>query len=124
MITHNLKNCKHLVLFTSESCNLSCSYCDMAQHINKKCHVTEAKKVKESLINGQYLNTLKTAFNRLEINPKNIEHIEFWGQEPTLTLNEMCEFFPKLYELCPNINNVFFSTNGVSFIDSIININI
>jgi lipoate synthase len=40
------------MLFTSESCNLQCSYCDMANHINKKLHAEETKKVKESLVNG------------------------------------------------------------------------
>lgn len=120
MIKHNLENCKHLILFTSESCNLSCSYCDMAQHMNKKCHDLEAKKVKTSLINGEYFNTIKHAFFRLGLDSNKIECVDFWGQEPTLTLNEMCEFFPLLYELCPNINNVFFSTNGVAFTDKII----
>lgn len=115
------EECDTLVLFTSESCNLRCSYCDMANHVNYTAHAPEAKKVKESLINGQYLNTLKTAFNRLEIDPTKILNIELWGQEPTLTLKEMCEFFPKLYELCPNINHIFFSTNGAGYIDSIIN---
>ena len=68
--------CDGLILFTSESCNLQCSYCDMATHINKEKHASEARKVKESLINGQYLNTIQKAFERLEINPNQIKNLE------------------------------------------------
>jgi hypothetical protein len=41
----------------------------MAQHINKKCHSEEAKKVKEALTNGQFLNTIKTTINRFGLDP-------------------------------------------------------
>lgn len=117
---HNIKNSKSIILFTSESCNLRCSYCDMASHINRKLHAEEAKKVKESLLNGQYLNTIQTCLNRLNIDPKQMEHFEIWGQEPTLTLKEFNIMFPQLYELCPNLESSMFSTNGVGFIDDII----
>lgn len=117
---YNIKNTKAIILFTSESCNLKCQYCDMASHINKKLHANEAKKVKESLVNGQYLQTLKTSFERLEINPNQIKHFELWGQEPTLTLKEFNIMFPEFYKLCPNLSSSMFSTNGVGFIDNIV----
>lgn len=123
MIKYNhLKNCKHLVLYTSESCSLQCNYCDMAQHVQAKRHADEAKKVKESLINGVYLENLKKAFDRLEIDGKQIENCELWGQEPTLTLKEFSIFFPELLKLCPNMKKLFFSTNGVGFTDEILNL--
>ena len=121
MIKYSMELCNSLTLYTSESCNLQCSYCEIDQHLDKKQHQIEAKKVKESLINGQYLNTLKTAFKRLNINPNNIKSIDLWGQEPTLTLKEFETMFQKMYqELCPNINHIFFSTNGVAYSDSIV----
>lgn len=109
--------CNGLILFTSESCNLQCSYCDMATHINKEKHASEAQRVKESLVNGQYLNTIQKAFERLEINPNQIKNLELWGQEPTLTLKEFNIFFPQLYNYCNNLSHILFSTNGVGFID-------
>lgn len=109
------------MLFTSESCNLQCSYCDMANHINKKLHAEETKKVKESLVNGQYLETLQKTFERLEIDPAQMLHFELWGQEPTLTLKEFSIMFPSLYKYCYNLHSMMFSTNGVGFIDEIIN---
>ena len=111
-----------LTLFTSESCNLNCSYCDIASHLDPKLHNLEAKKVKESLINGQYLNTIKEAFQKLNIDKYQIENLELWGQEPTLTLKEFNIFFPQLYELCPNIQKLLFSTNGVANVVEIINL--
>jgi hypothetical protein len=60
----------------------------MANHINHKLHMEEALKVKKSLINGQYLNTLLKALERIDQNPEDIVNVELWGQEPTLTLKE------------------------------------
>lgn len=110
----------NLTLFTSESCNLQCKYCDMASHINAQKHKEEAQKVKESLINGQYLETIIKAMERLQVDPKQILHFELWGQEPTLTLKEFTVMFPKLYNYCENIGGMLFSTNGVSGINNIL----
>ena len=111
---NNLKFVDRLTLYTSESCNLNCSYCIMAQQKHRQCHYSESQKVKMSFINGQYLNTLKTAFEKLDMNPHQIYGLDLWGQEPTLTLNEFSVFFKDFYLLCPNINNLFFSTNGTN----------
>lgn len=120
MINYSMELCRSLTLYTSESCNLQCSYCEINEYLDKKQHRTEAKKVKESLINGDYFNTLQIAFEKLNINPNNINFIDLWGQEPTLTLKEFEILFSKLYkELCPNISRIYFSTNGVAYIDNI-----
>lgn len=74
------------------------------------------------MINGVYLENLKKAFDRLEIDGKQIENCELWGQEPTLTLKEFSIFFPELLKLCPNMKKLFFSTNGVGFTDEILNL--
>lgn len=121
MIKYSMEFCESLTLYTSESCNLQCSYCDMNNHLNKQQHALEAKKVKDSLVNGEYLNTLNIAFEKLNINPHKIKTINLWGQEPTLTLKNFEIMFYNLYKnLCPNINKIFFSTNGVSCTDDII----
>ena len=124
MLKYNskLKNeCTNLVLFTSESCNLNCSYCDISKHLNNEYHKQEAKNVRDSLLNGQYLDTLKKAFERLEVNTLTIQMLELWGQEPTLTLNEFSSNFAEIYKMCPNIDKVLYSTNGIAFIDRSIN---
>lgn len=58
----------------------------------------------------------------MEINPSQIEQCDLWGQEPTLTLKEFNVFFPELLKLCPNMKKLFFSTNGVGFINEILNL--
>ena len=47
--------------------------------------------------------------------------LELWGQEPTLTLNEFSSNFAEIYKMCPNIDKVLYSTNGIAFIDRSIN---
>ena len=120
-MNYKFVDCNQLVLMTSESCNLQCAYCEMAKMDNAKKHINETKKVKESLTNGQYLQTINDMFKRLNLNKDNITTIELWGQEPTLTLKEFTQFYPELFKICPNINQLFFSTNGVGFTSDIIN---
>jgi sulfatase maturation enzyme AslB (radical SAM superfamily) len=55
----DLNHCTSLTLISSESCNLNCSYCVMANNINKKEHLKEAEKVKQSFIDGTFLLNLK-----------------------------------------------------------------
>ena len=116
MINNISNTINHITLYTSESCNLSCKYCVMAQQNNKIKHFKESCRVKESFLNGQYLNTLKIAFKKLNIDPKQIKSVDLWGQEPTLTLNEFSIFFTEFYSLYPNIENLFFSTNGTNIL--------
>ena len=116
-----LNNINTLTLITSESCNLQCKYCEIAKNINPETHNLITKKIKESFINGQYLENINNIFEKYEIDGQNIKAVNFWGQEPTITLDAVEIFFPKLYELIPNCNNLFFSTNGVAYPDKIIN---
>ena len=113
--------CPTIVLITSESCNLNCAYCDMAMSVDKEKHKNEAFKVKQALEDGTYLRTLKQAYDKFELDYNSTEKIDLWGQEPTLTLNEFSKNFLELYNLFPNLNHIFFSTNGVSGSDKIIN---
>lgn len=118
--TQNTQNITGLILITSESCNLQCSYCDMANHINKEKHKKEAVNVVKSLTDGTYLKTLEQSCTRLNIDFNNITHFELWGQEPTLTLKSFQTMFVGLYDLFPNIESMLFSTNGVGYTQDII----
>ena len=109
-----------LTLITSESCNLRCKYCEISKSINPETHALITKKIKESFINGEFLKNIKSIFKEYQINKEKIESVEFWGQEPTLTLDAVEEFFPEFYKLIPNCNRLFFSTNGVAYPEKII----
>lgn len=111
---------KSLTFYSSESCNLNCSYCHLAK--NNINHQNENSLIKESLKNGNYLNNFKIALKKLNINPKGIEAIELWGQEPTLTLDEFTLNIKELFNYFPNFNKLSFSTNFVSHQDKIINL--
>jgi len=40
------KNLNKLTLITSESCNLNCSYCEIAKNSNHQSHLEETLKIK------------------------------------------------------------------------------
>lgn len=107
---------QNLTLFSSEGCNLKCSYCEVTKPQNEVI----VEEIKQAFKNGEFLNNIKKTFEALNADPKNIKNLDLWGQEPTLTLTEFADFFPSLYELCPNINKLVFSTNAVDFIDRIV----
>ena len=121
MINNIPEKYNQLILITSESCNLSCNYCVMANQINKERHKNEAIKVKESFLNGEYEKTIDQLFSRLNLDYTKIQHMSLWGQEPTLTLNEFSYFFPNLYNKFPNFKDIFFSTNIIAFPERIVN---
>lgn len=115
----SLKDCSSLTLITSETCNLKCSYCNMAKSA-LKYKITETENIKKALKDGTYLNNIKQIFYQHKIDSNNITSMELWGQEPTLTLKEFSESFKDFYSFLPNLEKLFFSTNGVGFSNSII----
>lgn len=115
------KHIRCLTLFSSESCNLNCSYCEIAKSA-KGISFKEAEKVKVALENGEFVKNIKETFFKMQIDPNQIKRLELWGQEPTLTLDAFSKAFKELYEFCPNITTMFFSTNAVSNIRSITNL--
>ena len=118
----DLHECTSLTLISSESCNLNCSYCVMANNINESNKFKETENIKKSFKDGSYLNTIKNIATRYNLNPLKINYIDLWGQEPTLTLNEFADSFKDFYEYFPNIKTLFFSTNGIAFPERIINL--
>lgn len=112
-------NIRALTLITSESCNLNCAYCKIAETSNI-LHTEEVKKLRQSFETGEYLNNIEKIFDRFNLDKNQINEISFWGQEPTTTLDLVADEFPHIYKLFPNLNYSFFSTNGVAFYERII----
>lgn len=108
---------RKVVFYTSESCNLNCSYCQIAAQARNYKH--DASKAKEALKSGEYLSNYKKAFSRLGADPQRVESIDIWGQEPTLTLDEFTSQIPAIFNLFPNWKETFFSTNGVAYSERI-----
>lgn len=101
-------------------CNLNCKYCQAAQSTNEYSKQLQIKSI-EALKDGTYLQNIKKVMKKLEVDPLNIQKISFWGQEPTLVLEYFTDNLAKLFEMCPNINRFFTSTNGMAHMDKIIN---
>ena len=63
--------------------------------------------------NGDFIkNALKTMY-KLKQSPHNVNRIELWGQEPTLTLPILSEHWKEWDEAFTGLSAVFFSTNGI-----------
>ena len=118
----DLSKCKSLTLISSESCNLNCSYCVIAKSINKEQKIAENEKIKASFNDGTYLNNIKKISKKYNLNPYELKHLELWGQEPTLTLNEFKNAFKGFYDFFPNLDSFYFSTNGVAFPNRIVDL--
>lgn len=115
------KNIEALTLISSEACNLNCSYCNIAKEVDPKKHAIIAQEVKNALKSGKYLQNILDFIEEYDIDKTKITKFDLWGQEPTLTMNEIAEAFPSFYKEFPNIKYCFFSTNSVAFYDRIIN---
>lgn len=118
----DLSRCRSLTLISSESCNLNCSYCIMAKSIHAQNKKFETEKIKQSFNNGEYLKNIKEICQKYNINPLQVESMDLWGQEPTITLNEFGNSFKDFYNFFPNLSFLFFSTNGVAFPERIVNL--
>lgn len=109
----------NLTLITSESCNLNCSYCKIANHYAKD-HYKEAEKLKQSFINGSYLNRVSEIFDKYNIDKNQVKSLQYWGQETTTTLIELSNEMEHLFKIFPNVSTSFFSTNSVAYWDRLI----
>lgn len=115
------KNIKQINFITSEACNLNCSYCEIAKRANHQDIQKNQQKLINSFYNGEYLRLYKNFCKDYSIDTDKIQEIEFWGQEPTLTL-EAVEFeISNILNWLTNASSIFFSTNGVNNIQKIIN---
>lgn len=110
----------NLTLITSEACNLHCKYCEIAATTAQN-HCYENEKIKKAMLDGSFLNNIQKIFEKYDLNYYQIDSIELWGEEPTLTLDAFNEMFKKLYFLFPNVFRISFSTNCIQNMDSLYN---
>lgn len=112
----------NITFVSSELCNLNCSYCEIAKSSNFKYHTSENEKIKQSFLSGDYLTKYKRVFHNYMIDKGKIERISLWGQEPTITMDEFASQMPEILDWLCNADSLFFSTNGVAYIDRIVNL--
>ena len=96
-----------VTFISSESCNLNCSYCEIAKNASPS-HLAEAEKVREALGSGIYFNRYRELFANYHIDVDQINRIELWGQEPTLTLNEFASQVPDIFDWLKKAKTLFF----------------
>ena len=91
---------------TSAYCNMSCEYCYIPKvtgMANMHSEVVEYLKEPE-----KYIKLLKDTYGDI------LEHLAFWGTEPTLILQYMIPAIPRYMEEFPVLNEFSFSTNFMS----------
>ena len=98
-------------IFSSALCPLDCSYC----YIPK----TEAmknlqNKIIEKIKDGSFIKGLEEFYG------KNLEHLSFWGAEPTLTLDAISNLLPELCKKFPKLKSISFSTSLMTNPDIIV----
>lgn len=114
-----LDNIHELTFISSIECNLKCSYCHFIQKELIEQH-KENQKIIEIFKSGQYLKIFKNFINNYNVDLTKVYQISLWGREPTLTLHA---FNTQIYDLLDwafNVQSFFFSTNGVAYVNRII----
>ena len=109
-------------LIAAIECNLSCDYCVIAhrKEKNKNNDKDFFKKTVEALKDGTYLNNVKKVYKRLNAPREDVLAFEIWGMEPTLILQYLYPNWKDWYQAFPNLQRIFFSTNGMAFTDDIV----
>ena len=100
-------------------CNLSCSYCLLAQSVNSNSQKIQ-EQTRLSLQNGQFLNNCIKTLKKIGQSPSDICYMQFWGQEPTLNLDLYTNSIKDWHIAFPNIQSYLFSTNGKAYPEKII----
>lgn len=103
-----------LTLVCNLDCNLTCEYCVIQKYKDIQYSHNEQLKNLKAFENGEYLKNILTILKKIEQFPNNITCLEFWGQEPTLTLPTFTKVAEQWFEKFPNIKEIVFSTNGIS----------
>ena len=102
----------HIALITSLGCSLKCEYCYLAKDEEKIKHLELQKANIQALQDGTFVKNVRHVLVESQISPESINEIAFWGMEPTLTLKYITQNINQWFELFPNWNFCFFSTNG------------
>ncbi len=92
-------------LMTTASCPNSCAYCYLprSEAMNRK-----HRELIEYLSSGAFLEALKPI-------SQNVQELGFWGAEPTVNLDDMGQFLGEIKKLCPNLQNINFSTSLIQW---------
>lgn len=106
------QNFSAICLVSSAGCNLNCKYCEIAKSKNNEYSKELQEKIKKAFEDGTFLKNVKTTYQTLHQNFNNITFLNLWGQEPTLTLDSFRSNLSDWFKIFPNINEIFFSTNG------------
>lgn len=110
---YSFANVQKLTLITSCDCNLSCEYCVMKTINSTMQDIKNDLQLNtiNSLKNNSFLTNTKNTLNTLKINPEQIKNIDFWGQEPTLTLSYFNNYLQDWLQYFNSVNQIMFSTN-------------
>ena len=101
-----------LCLVSSAACNLQCKYCEIAKSYNYGHSHDLQDKIKKAFEDGSFLLNTVNSYRVLKQDTSKVTFLNFWGQEPTLTLDSFRTHIKDWFEAFPNINRTFFSTNG------------
>ena len=95
---------RNLVLYTTATCNLNCSYC----YIDKNPALQQIDDLLDKSFQGDYyFNFAKEIFP----DPFALKEVQIWGGEPTLRLDRAYYTIDKLIDFYPNLSTFMFSTN-------------
>lgn len=106
-----MKNKNQIIAFSilaSGKCNLNCKYCFL--HKNKSLSAID-NLIQESWENGSYITNIQNTLTKLHVNFKDIKYITIWGGEPLLNLTNFNNSIIKLFDIFPNIQSFWTSTN-------------
>ena len=93
--------------------------CQLAKNTKESDKKELWENNKKALIDGTFIDNVRKTLIRYNQPPYQIEGVEFWGQEPTLTLPYISEHWNEWMDVFPNIQYCFFSTNGIADSDII-----
>lgn len=99
-------------IFTTSVCNMNCSYCFIKQ--NKELSDLQ-KNINGWIDGGVFIGKLKKLYGE-----KNLEHLSFWGAEPTVSLERLDDAFEDIMVSFPNLDSLSFSSNFYSNVEKII----
>ena len=106
------RNFNSICLISSAGCNLNCKYCEISKSKDHQYANELQNKIKTAFEDGSFLSNIVTSLKILHQNFYDITSFTFWGQEPTLTFDSFRTNLKDWFEVFPNVNNIFFSTNG------------
>lgn len=99
------KNLVASEMLAAGHCNMECKYCFIPK--TEMMHGMHSDIIK-AIEDGTFLESLKRLFG------DDLEHLSFWGTEPTLMLGTMTKYIGGYLEGLPKVENITFSSNMLS----------